>query len=317
MEFNGIEVEEIRSIHTNLRGWKKTFRFGNETFTLRGETEEEILKELKKNIKVYIEDHGIGKERTSEAKTTRRSYSFKSTTPHSRRGRPRGTVEAMEQLKNFLGNTFKAAAAAAMATNIRMTQEAGGMLLSRIYNRMNPKFNVYSGNLGRAYLATVIQGRNIVKRLKLSNAPKGNDFYTATNGHRAVELFEENHPIGKIRKKKATSRGARISAKSNRVRYRYKKRYEIEKGYTGNSALHGLSKASYFGYGSPTGADNRIQSGIVVENLAPYAGAVQAAGYPVIPGGIGRSYMGKLHAKQEQLMATYTKRMLKGAGLIK
>lgn len=311
---NGIEVEEIRSIHSNWRGYSKTFVFNGVQFTLRGDTEEAIEADLKRQLRA------LGAFEGTRSRGSGSSFQFKRTTPMSHRGRPRGPKQVQDQLRELFGNTYKAAAATAMGMSVRLTEQAGADLLAMMYNKRGP-FNTYSGNLERAYMATVVQGRNIVKRVRIKGTPKGNPFYTATNAHRAVKLFFERHPIGKIRSNKYGRRSAKFNNSKydryyDRVRYRYKKRFENEAGYTGNSLLQGMSRSPYFGYDAATGADNRIQSGVLVENLAPYAGAVQAAGYPVIYGGIARSYKQRLHSQQKQLSATITKRMLKAAGLI-
>ena len=39
---------------------------------------------------------------------------------------------------------------------------------------------------------------------------------------------------------------------------------------------------------------NRVRSGIILENSAPYAMAVQNAGYQVIPNGVGRYFQRSL-----------------------
>lgn len=212
---------------------------------------------------------------------------------------------AVSRLNQMFWNIINAGVGASHVANVRATEEMAERMLKQAYNSRG-KYNIYSGNLDNAYQATVVQGRKIMQVVRLRKV-RGNPFYVNENGRtgkKIVDLLEERHPLRKIRRKNGKMYG--------RPRYRYKKRWERERGYDNTGIGAGRSMISGFGYAA--GSSNRIQSGIILENMAPYAGAVQAKGYDVLPGN-ARSYDGRALSKQKQLIMNISTKFIKAAKL--
>lgn len=214
---------------------------------------------------------------------------------------------AISRLNQMFWNIINAGVGASHVANVRATEEMAERMLKQAYNSRG-KYNIYSGNLDKAYQATIVQGRKIMQVINLGKVlgkEYGNKFHDSSRkGRRIVDLLEERHPLRKIRRKNGKMYG--------RPRYRYKKRWERERGYDNTGIGAGRSTISGFGYAA--GSSNRIQSGIILENMAPYAGAVQAKGYDVLPGN-ARSYDGRALSKQKQLIMNISTKFIKAAKL--
>lgn len=236
-----------------------------------------------------------------------------------RKGPIRGSYKANIRTLNAIFGDIKARAmmassTAASASSLKVTDYVAESVLKKVYNKRG-KFNTYTGNLERAYTAIVVQGRNIVSRLHLKNTPKGNEI---DGKKKKVYIYKERHDVGNLTPnayRKFRSKKLKIKYTTHkRVRYRYVKRWERKDGYRTKSTYYGISDRMG-GFGRFAGdRNNRIQSGIIIENSAPYAGAVQAAGYDVIPHARTMSYNKN---EQKKIVMVISKRMLKAAGLLK
>lgn len=207
-------------------------------------------------------------------------------------GRKSNKSEA-QQITDIFNGVLAAVSGASGVAQAEHMELAADELLKKIFENKG-KYNIYSGNLDNAYQATIVQGRRIVKIIKLD----------ATAGNR----FEASPRSSRKRVKRKIRNHGRYGTS-----YRYKKYYERENGYDNTGIGAGVDRLGGFGRSA---GDSTQQSGIIIENTAPYAGAVQAKGYTVIPMGIERSYNGKAAAKQKQLMMQLTKKFLKSAKLI-
>jgi hypothetical protein len=298
LNVNGVQIEQISSRSSKWRGGiSGTFRYAGVEFDVVYTSDNNLKDQIKKHIKIINEELGIKSSR-SHTKSAGKRY-----------GRPRGSDEYRKQLAAIFGKAEVAAAATAVAANAKITEQAVKDMLGRVYITRG-KYNIYSGNLDRAYLATLVQGRNIIGQYRVSNPPKGNGFEPSPRGRRMrVRLFPpERHKLG------MKSRRGGGKKKYGRERYRYKNWFERKNGYDNTGITVGSNRVSGFGYGVGDNR-NRVQSGIIIENMAPYAGAVQAKGYRVMPFGIERSYAGRALAKQKQLLLQLPKKMILAAGL--
>ena len=207
-------------------------------------------------------------------------------------GRKANKTEA-QKITDIFDSVRASVAGAANISQANVMEEVAKEMLKKVFDSKG-KYNVFSGNLDNAYQATVVQGRRIVRILKKDPPTKGNPFEPAPRGRKKrVKRLEKNHGYG--------------------YKYRYKKHYERENGYDDTGVVAGMTRLGGFGRAA---GDTTQQSGIIIENTAPYAGAVQAKGYTVLPMGIERSYSGRAAAKQKQLMMHLTKKFLKSAKLI-
>jgi len=216
-----------------------------------------------------------------------------------------------------------ASSAAASATNLRITEEIAKELLQNIYNNRG-RYNTYTGNLERAYKASIVTGRKARAEVFLDDTPKGNTPEPAKRSNKQIVrvFLPLRHKIGKVRQNtyrrwKKRRKGLLANDEYTRVPYRYFKNYELKGGYRNKGLVSGREgKMSGFQYGAfGGGARGVVQSGIIFENTAPYAGAVEAAGYRVMPPGAKlRSYNMKNASRKKTLSITITKDMLKAAG---
>lgn len=216
--------------------------------------------------------------------------------------------------------------AAASATNLLITEATAKELLKNIY-KSRGKYNTYTGNLERAYKASIITGRKARASVFLDDTPKGNEpIPSKRSGSLKVYAFPPlRHKLGKVRQNsyrrwKKRRKGLLDNDEYMRVPYRYFKNFELKRGYRNKGWVSGrdgkMGGFQYQAHGGP--AKGSVQSGIIFENTAPYAAAVEAAGYRVMPpGAYLRSYNMRNSSKKKTLSISITKNMLKAAGLIK
>lgn len=212
---------------------------------------------------------------------------------------------------NDLRRGFKTATTAAAGIgSVMITADIAEKALKGIYDARG-NFNTYTGNLERSYKGTVVYGRKIQRSFFLEGTPAGNK---VNMQNRTVKLFKERHSLGYYTQNSYRKYRKQKFKKIRRKPYRYFKLWENEKGYRDrNTILTGRERIS--GFGRWAGDKyNRVQSGIIVENTAPYSEAVDATKYKVIPPGIGRKYTGI--GKQHQLLTAISTRMLKAAKLL-
>lgn len=294
---------------------------GNLAFKTGPSADIAIAKVLK-----HIETYG-GREIGSGGRGKRGPYGPRQRTGGERWGRPtNASIKARYDNKKMLEQVFgeirarsvMAASAAASAANAKISEEAAKTVLKNVYKNRG-KYNTYTGNLERAYMVTIVQGRNVKKTLFLDNTPEGNA-PIERNGKKIVYMFKKRHELKNIRENQfklymRRKKDSRLKPKEySRQPYRYFKNWERVDGYRRKSLATGRDRISGFGYMAGD-KHNRVQSGIIIENTAPYAGAVQAKGYHVLPtGAMMRSYAAR--GKQEAMAMAITKKMLQAAKLI-
>lgn len=288
--------------------------------TIQSFSAETLLRKVEK----YIEKYGGSAISVKRGTLTRP----RQRTPGVTWGRPKGTTNAAMRnaiaFKNGLKDLFGAVmaravmanSASASAGNARITDDSARAILKNTYKNRGG-FDTYTGNLERAYAAIIIQGRKIAGKMYLDDTPKGNPV-VSVRGKRRVTLFKRGGKKARkitqnsYKRYRARKRG-RLHNTYDRVDYRYFKRWERQDGYRSKSITAGRTRIG--GFGRMAGDRmNRVQSGIIIENTAPYSAAVQAAGYKVLPNARAMGY--RLNGRQEKLLTTVTKKMLRAAKLI-
>lgn len=224
-----------------------------------------------------------------------------------------GLTELFEEIKK---KVTIATYATAGATSVKVTAEMAKDVINHVYSKRG-KYNVYTGNLDRSYMATAVQGRRISAVVYPDNLPKGNP---VDPGTRRVKIAQVNHGNGLWVKqnsyKRWRSRRKGIKAKEYMRMYRYLKKWENIGGYRNKSVAYGRA-GDMSGFGRMAGDKlNRIQSGIIIENTAPYADYVTRSGYQVPPfGAYARSYGLRAGHEQQRHIMIFTKRMLKAVNI--
>lgn len=287
-------------------------------------------------VKKYIEGHGLGAglryaEESGPRYSNREKYGSRDrSVKHAQWGRPTKKQSDWRWGINQIFGEIKAKAimagtAGVAAANARITQQTAEYLLRRVHG-LRGKYNVYTGNLDRAFKATIVQGRKskIEVFLDDKDAPIGNmPEPSPRSGKQRVFIFKRNHNVGTIRENSykfymRRKKNSKAEPKTyGRVKYRYFKPWELKKGYRHRGfAADRNGNVSGFQYVAGGGyAKGTAQSGIILENTAPYAGAVAAKGYQVMPSGaILRSYNTK--SKQQSQFMVITKDMLRAAKMI-
>ena len=286
-------------------------------------------------VKKYIEGHGVHFSSYAESSSQRYSYRSKyghrdRSESHAQWGRPTKQQSdyrfgIMKVFGEIHAKAVMASSAAAAAVNVKVTEESAKKLLANVYNQRG-KYNTYTGNLERAYMATVVSGRKAKKTYYLDDTPQGFPPIQSKRSSRLiVYLYKMSHePTAVIENiYKQYKGGRRLTPKRDnrrrykRTPYRYFKKWERKDGYRMKSILAGRG-GHVSGFGRMAGDKlNRVQSGIIIENTAPYAGAVQAKGYHVLPtNAVLRSYSVREGHRQQQMAMILTKNMLHAAKLI-
>ena len=212
-------------------------------------------------------------------------------------GRPKGikdfsrrnrlyTIKEFRELTDSIDKGLKISGSIA---NQLASQNIAGAILQKVHRAA--KFNIYSGNLSYAYRAVIVTGRKARQEVYISDidgVDRGNVETNSKTGSRSATLQNQRHFIraGKSKLFKRNKRGWRY-VRSVRNR-RYLKRWEKTNGYIGRG-IHSTRKKQTFSFGSikngkATGF--KTQSGIIIENIAPYADIVQRRYNTVLAKGV-------------------------------
>lgn len=187
------------------------------------------------------------------------------------------------------------------------------------------EFNEYTGNLYNSYNAVVISNGKVTHSFGPSPTHEGSIGYGGRR-KRGVWIKTGNSRYSplRIQRHAPSKQGPRMSGmgkngsrkSGNGLRIRFLKSYEknpskfgyrdLALGISNMPYLHGLLKVG----GT---RDYRIKSGIIIQNTAPYSGAVQMR-YNVLRQASIRGLASKYTSNGTQLMRVITKRALKQAG---
>ena len=259
----------------------------------------------------------------SETKRLLRSGNF---------GRPRGTknyagrhMEARDIQRMFGSVLNKASVAvngAAAAAHVESMSEIAEALINRVsgLSSQRKNFNSYTGTLANSFVASVINDRGVKLRVRPSIKRQKGSVRTTERGARYAELVEQHHPVaGFIYMNKKSGKkykhGVKLLKKNGAI-IRYLRKYEKESGYDYNATVGGR-KWTRLNLGSnQERSKTGFHSVIALENTAPYADAVQRAGYKVLVNASAQEVIGDITQKQRSLIQVVTKRMLKEAGFI-
>lgn len=236
----------------------------------------------------------------------RRNFWSEAESKISRSGHPKGVKNFSgraynaKDIKRLFGGVNEALNRAIANTAYHGMQAIGREMLSRVVNNRGA-FNNYTGNLLNAYQASIIFGRQIMT-VVYNDAPKNKVMYTKNGKRYALLQKPLRHNVTRKKREREGHIGKRIS---NR---RYIRTYELNDGYR----QFGI-KGGAFGYSQKGAGGGRVQSGIVIENTAPYADMVNRR-YRVLNQasvGLGMNRWGRQYSK---LFAVASKKELVAAG---
>lgn len=241
----------------------------------------------------------------------------------AKRGRPigsknyRGRHFNEKDIKRTFGAVKAAISGANISSNLRTLEEIGPEMFNRLLNNKR-LYNEYTGNLSKSYVMTVVRGRRVVASVDNRNAG-GSNVEIGPRGGRFAELSERRHKPAVFRFKKRG--GKKYKTPKNMLRpekhdkiVRYLRPVERKGGYMHKRIAYG--QENYIGgFGRIAGDSlNRKQSGIIIENVAPYADFVNKRGYKVLAQGIQRRYRSRWSSRYNQLYRVATRQMLLKAG---
>lgn len=231
-----------------------------------------------------------------------------------------------KEIKKILDGIYIGAIGGAISSHKMTLDDAARAMLNQVLS--NIKFNDYTGNLYNSYQANVISNGRLTTVLRPAVPKKGlvfpggrrkrGDFIRTNKKGQHVKNPSRWSPL--LTERHKPSKGTKLK---NGTRIRYLHKYEKSPNTNGYSDL-GLSSgySTKKGGRSPQLRIGRLQgsaggglirSGIVLENTAPYADAVQLR-YEVLNGSIPRRVYGKYGGKGATLARVVTKRILKEAG---
>lgn len=198
----------------------------------------------------------------------------------ARSGRSKGSKNFSVRSKYYTSNELRAItqginkavrASGSVAVQLASPNIAGAILQSI---HRDSKFNIYSGNLSHSYQAVIITGRKAKQIVGIGEIAdiRRNNVEEPDSGVRFATLQQERHPI-RAGKSSNVKRYKKTHKYVHAKKKRYLKSWEKSEGYAGNR-IHTVSNKRKFGFyqldkGKLTGG--RIQSAIIVENIAPYA----------------------------------------------
>lgn len=260
-------------------------------------------------------------------------------------GRPRGTKNyagrhmEVRDIQRMFGSVLNKASVAvngaAAAAHVESMSEIAQALINRVSGLASQRknFNSYTGALANSFVVSVINDGGVRLRVTPSIRIQTGNVHTTERGARYAELIEQHHPVAGfiyINKKsgKKYKHGVKLLKKNGKI-IRYLRKYEREGSYY--DAVTGKRKWGSGGYDYNATVGGRkwtrlnlgsnqersktgFHSVITLENTAPYADAVQRAGYKVLVNASAQEVIGDITLKQRSLIQVVTKRMLKEAG---
>ena len=197
---------------------------------------------------------------------------------------------------------------------------------SLIIATRNAGFNEYTGNLYNSYNAAVMHNGRIVFSFGPSTPHKGTVDNTSGRRARGVWIKKGNsrfsplrinrHPLPKQGPRMGGTGKNKSRKSGNGHPIRFLKEYEKNPSKFGYRDLAlGMSSLTHMHGLLDIGGkrDHRIKSGVIVQNTAPYSGAVERR-YNVLSASTIRNLPSKYTSKGTQLIRVITKRSLKKAG---
>ena len=212
------------------------------------------------------------------------------------------------------------------ALGISVTKEAIAEQMLSVVSAQS-KFNSYTGNLNDSYVATIVTNRKI-SGLVYYQARKNSVRYGKHGGRYAELQSPPKHrnfagfilrskggrKNGKRYKSVEYKGGKRLMMKNGKI-IRYLHKWEKEGNNPYRSGALG-PKGGNFNIGYLNRDSGKIQSGIVIENTAPYSGAVQHRGYNVMKGAAERvAHGGRWGYHATKLVRVAAIKALKDAGI--
>lgn len=277
---NTVQIVKSPSRYGGYYAYIKTVDGKN--ISIQGDTAKEVERDV---IEIIKEKFSASIRKPTYRELSRRNW--------------KGKEYVEKELRQELSKRQIAAIGGALSQHVAaMESISHDLLKSAIYAS---KFNEYTGNLTNSYVATVVSNGKVVHQYHIEH-PKGKIHHTK-RGKRYAYLMAENHPTSP---KDRTLNGKNI---------RYLKKWETENkdSYRSKSMLH--SKGNFrIGYIQGGSGDGRVRSGIVIENIAPYASAVHRR-YRVLADSTPRTVHGKWGGKYEALVRVATLRMLRKVGI--
>lgn len=271
------------------------FLLDGRKITLKGNSPEELEVRAKRLLKAYGP-----------------KFSFETRGRKMTGGRQANTKD----LLRALGRVDLAVSGAAYVGHIQTLEEIAQKLINRVATDRTNRPNVYTGNLQRSYVASIIHNKSVVKRLMPSKRPNGSRVHRTERGARYAELAEVNHSVARFiyynKKRGVRYRKPKFLEKNGNI-IRYLRPWEIEGGYA-NRATVGYRNWSRMNLGVAQSNKGGIRSVVVLENTAPYADAVQRAHYRILQNAAAEGVVGDATLRQRQLIRVATNRMLKEAG---
>lgn len=281
-------------------------------------------KEMMSLARGYMRDYKEDNKAPRYIPTNRRTPTYKQLSARKRINR----AYTEKEVKKIGDAIYVATTTGAIVAHKRTLDQIAEELLKQTL--FSAEFNEYTGNLYNSYQTTVISNGKVTNVYR----PKPHTGYVMQGGRRKrgvwikkgnsrwSPLMKERHRI------KVKSQGPRLPGMGNKsrksgdgIRIRFLKSYEKNPTATGYSDL-GMQKSIGNGARNPQfrigrmqqgGGDGLVRSGIVVENTAPYADAVNLR-YNVLKHSTERRVHSKYGGKGANLVRIMTKRMLKDAG---
>jgi hypothetical protein len=270
----------------------------------------------------------------------------------SRSGRPRGSKNfsvrskyyPKKELLRITEDIKKGVRASGLISEQLASSNIAGAILQKIHK--DSKFNIYSGNLSHSYQAVIVTGRKARQIVSIGEIDgiEPNNVDTSESGARYATLQLQRHYVragkGPNLKVKRSKKGGGYSIQHVKTidlvrgkfpfnellkrhkrklvgarKKRYLKKWEKAEGYAGNR-IHTVSNKRQFGFykldkGKLTGG--KIQSAIIVENIAPYAEMVHLRYGNVLRRGISAK-TSQYNTKLKGMYSIITMDLLKKAG---
>lgn len=277
-------------------------------------------REMRQLAKGYMRDYADDSKPKRYIPTNRRTPTYKQLS--SRRRIDRAYTE--KEVKRIANAIYIAATTSAVRAHKRTLDEIAGQLVKD--STMNAGFNEYTGNLYNSYQATVISNGNVTstyhptphKGYVMNGGRRKRGVWVKKGDSRWSPLMKQRHAF------KVKSQGPRLTGMNKKsrksgdgIRIRFLKSYEknpTDRGYNDLSIAKSSKSAQFrIGYMQKGGGGGIIRSGIVMENTAPYADAVNMR-YTVLNHSTPRRIAGRYGGKGANLARILTKRALKEAG---
>lgn len=255
----GVNFDEKYKIKIVKRGdyYRGTYVIDGQSYRLDYSTEKEVLKHIESDIWHMARERRDGQILVGRPKGSK-NY--------------KGRLYNEKDIKRLFNNVQAAVVGATIAARSATMDGMADDLLKQEVSKA--QYDEYTGNLTGSYNATIVQKRRIVyiksfakfvdyNRIARHKGPKGGVYvFRRHSKHHGPAQRRSPNRLNVKNKKKGT-----IEKKD----VRYIRSWESERyGYNPMLAYRGM----YLYPGRLQGGDGRMQSGIIINNSAPYASAV-------------------------------------------